>query len=125
MKILKKSLALFLVVALTASAFCLEAFASTRTKYGTYNGRNWGTKLAIGSFSVSGSIGYDGTSKDSVKVKWGIEYHDTYGDQYLAGTDIGTKTAKFSQAPGGRIDSASARYYIGTYCVNRYDYVTP
>ena len=122
MKAMKKTITLLLAVVLVASAFCLEAFASSRTKYGTFNGRDWSTKLTVGNFSVSGSIGYNGTNKDSVNVKYWVDCNwGSYWDVIP-----GTRTASFYFAPkSDRIVSVDATYRINNTKVNSYDDVTP
>lgn len=120
MKAMKKTITLLLAVVLVASAFCLEAFASSRAKYGTFNGRDWSTKLTVGNFSVSGSIGYDGKKSDSVWVSALVEAKN--GSVYSY-NDVGNRTASFYGAPG-RIGEATVSYRINNDLVSMYWDVT-
>ena len=121
-KVLFAEYANFLAVVLVASAFCLEAFAFSQTKYGTFNGRDWSTKLNVSTFSVSGSIGYNGTNNDRVMV-----HHAVVSDWgYYVDNDFGKRIANFYCGPSGeRIERATAEYYINNTLIKAYNNVTP
>ncbi len=121
-KVLFAEYAIFLAVVLVASAFCLEAFAFSQTKYGTFNGRDWSTKLNVGTFSVSGSMGYNGTNTDYVWITCqAVSKDGTIG----ADSDYGRRSATINCVPGGRVKEATVSYYINGTRVSFYWDVTP
>lgn len=97
MKLKTKLMSFVLALALAASAFCVQAFAASLNRYGTYNGQDWGANLRVTTKSVSGSIGYNGKNSDSVKLECFVTYTKDTGK---GGTDrnvvTGKRTASYS-----------------------------
>ena len=127
MKILKKTIALFLVVVLAASAFCLEAFAASRYKSGSFSGYYWEATLNVGTFSSKTSIAVNAPAgKTSVRVYGGVWYYDAKGLLHSIGnSSTGTRAASVLVGDGHRVANGRGGAYINNTEVVSFGYVEP
>ena len=101
MKLKTKLISFVLALALAASAFCVQAVATSLNRYGIYNGQDWGANLRVTTKSVRGSIGYNGKNTDSVQLECFVVYTRDTGK---GGTD-------YHEVTGKRTASYSNTYY--------------
>ena len=113
MKILKKTIALFLVVVLAASAFCLEAFALTDS--GSYENRTWNASLQYQNNKTKATADMSWYGSGTVSVSWYCFAYEWYGTTYYQSGygDGGFGSARFSRTtPSG---TAKYNYLYAEY----------
>ena len=107
MKILKKSLALFLVVALAASAFCLEAFAESWSRYveGTNSNNKYWSASLYGTVRSSdkylyATANFNWQDNDRIRSSIRVEYKRLNNNYYTGAarlsSSVGKHTAKIT-----------------------------
>ena len=127
MKILKKTIALFLVVVLAASAFCLEAFASSRHKQGSYGKYQWAASLYVNPYDAKVSISMDaptGTAK--VRADYSVTYLDNRGNYNTVGNSgYGTRAANCTYWSSYRLVYGRGDCYINGVLVAEFGRIRP
>lgn len=116
MKLKTKLISFVLALALAASAFCVQAFATSLNRYGIYNGQDWGANLRVTTKSVSGSIGYNGKNTDSVQLTCFVVFTRSNGVGYTDKNEVtGKRTASYSNTYHYVHESLIRWYINNTY----------